>query len=415
MQLVEQRIIKKSNPAWEQIDVMSFAAKNLWNAANYCIRQSFIYGHGVPDYNSMDKLMQPSQEYKALPAKVSQQILKLLDKSWKGYFRAIGQYKLDSTNFTGKPKIPGYKPKDGRCVLIFTEQSTSKKVFKNSGQIKLSSIDYNFDTQIKQPQYCQSRIVPKLDHYVLEIVYEVSDHELSQSTERIAAIDLGIDNLMAITSNVPGFKPVLVNGRPLKSMNQFFNKKRAALQHRSGVRTSRRIKHLTSRRNFKVRNYLHSSSNYVIKLLIELGVTKLVIGQNTDWKRSVNIGKKNNQAFVSIPHGQLIDMLTYKGNRVGIDIIVREESYTSQASFIDGDFIPDYGSKPETWKPSGKRIYRGLYRTKSGRLCNADINGSYNILTKEFPNAFGTGDREVLVDPIRVNLAGFIAKSLTPF
>lgn len=424
MQLVEQRIIKKSNPAWEQIDAMSFAAKNLWNAANYCIRQSFIYGHGVPSYNSMDKLMQRSLEYKALPAKVAQQVLKLLDKSWKGYFAAIAEYSLDPSKFTGRPKIPGYKPKDGRGVLIFSEQSTSKKVFKQSGQIKLSAIDYTFDTQIKQSDYCQSRIVPKIDHYVLEIVYEVKDQELSQNTERIAAIDLGIDNLMAITSNVPGFKPVLVNGRPLKSMNQFFNKKRAALQHRSGVRTSRRIKHLTSKRNFKVRNYLHSSSNYVIKLLIELGVTKLVIGQNTDWKRSVNIGKKNNQAFVSIPHGQLIDMLTYKGNRVGIDIIVREESYTSQASFIDGDFIPDYGSKPETWKPSGKRIYRGLYRTKSGRLCNADINGSYNILTKEFPNAFsqretlkanGTGDREVLVDPIRVNLAGFIAKSLTPF
>ncbi|MEH1969555.1 RNA-guided endonuclease InsQ/TnpB family protein [Nostoc sp.] len=415
MQLVEQRIIKKSNPAWKQIDAMSFAAKNLWNAANYCIRQSFIYGHGVPSYNSMDKLMQPSQEYKTLPAKVAQQVLKLLDKSWKGYFSAIAQYKLNNTNFTNSPKIPGYKSKDGRCVLIFTDQATSKKVFKESGQIKLSAIDYRFDTRIKQSEYCQSRIVPKIDHYVLEIVYEVKYDELSLISERIAAIDLGINNLMAITSNVPGFKPVLVNGRPLKSMNQFFNKKRATLQHRSGMRSSRRIKHLTTKRNFKVRNYLHRASNYVITLFVELGITKLVVGQNPRWKRNVNIGKRNNQAFVSIPHSQLIDMLTYKGNKVGIDIIVREESYTSQASFIDGDFIPVYGSKPQNWKPSGNRICRGLYRTKSGRLCNADINGSYNILTKEFPNAFETGDREVLVDPIRVNLAGFKVKSLTPF
>ncbi|MBC6430226.1 IS200/IS605 family element transposase accessory protein TnpB [Nostoc sp. HG1] len=143
-----------------------------------------------------------------------------------------------------------------------------------------------------------------------------------------------------------------------------------------------------------------------------------------DWKRNVNIGKRNNQAFFSIPHGQLIDMLTYKGNRVGIDVIVREESYTSQSSFLDGDFIPDYGRKPQDWKPSGKRILRGLYRTKSRRLCNADINGSYNILKKEFPDAFSqretlkaneTGDREVKVSPIRVNLSGFKAKSLTPF
>jgi putative transposase len=339
----------------------------------------------------------------------------LLDKSWKSYFAAIAEYKKDPSKFTGFPKIPGYKPKDGRCVLIFTEQSTSKKAFKNSGQIKLSSVDYKFDTQVKQSDYCQSRIVPKIDHYVLEIVYEVSNDELSQSTERIAAIDLGIDNLMAITSNVPGFKPVLVNGRPLKSMNQFFNKKRATLQRRSGVRTSKRIKHLTTKRNFKVRNYLHRASNYVIQLLVQLGVTKLVIGQNHDWKRGVNIGKRNNQSFVSIPHGQLIDMLTYKGLLTGISIIVREESYTSRSSFLDGDFIPDYGNKPQGWKPSGKRICRGLYRTKSGRLCNADVNGSYNIMVKEFPNAFKTGDSEVLVDPIRVNLAGFIAKSLTPF
>ncbi|MBD2410935.1 hypothetical protein FACHB389_00535 [Nostoc calcicola FACHB-389] len=424
MQLVEQRIINKSHEAWEQIDTMSFAAKNLWNAANYCIRQSFLYGHGVPSYNQMDKLMQPSEQYKALPAKVAQQILRLLDKSWKGYFAAIALYKLDSTGFTGRPKIPGYKPYDGRCVLIFSEQSTSKKVFKDSRQIKLSNIDYCFDTQIAQSQYCQSRIVPKIDHYVLEIVYEVNQHELSQSTQNIAAIDLGIDNLMAITSNVPGFKPVLVNGRPLKSINQFFNKKRATLQHRSKVKTSKRIKHLTTRRNFKAKNYLHRASNYVIELLKDLGITKLVIGQNADWKRNVSIGKRNNQAFVSIPHGQLIDMLTYKGNRVGIDVIVREESYTSLSSFLDGDFIPDYRRKPKNWKPSGKRIFRGLYRTKSGRLCNADINGSYNILVKEFPNAFSpwetpkaneTGDREVLVDPIRVNLNGFKVKSLTPF
>jgi putative transposase len=184
-----------------------------------------------------------------------------------------------------------------------------------------------------------------------------------------------------------------------------------------------RIKHLTTKRNFKVRNYLHRASNYVIELLVKLEVTKLVIGKNADWKRGVNIGKRNNQAFVLIPHGQLIDMLTYKGLLAGIDIIVREESYTSQSSFLDGDFIPVYGSKPLYWKASGKRICRGLYQTKSGRLCNADINASYNILTKEFPNAFSqretlkaneTGDREVLVDPIRVNLAGFKVTHLDP-
>ncbi|WP_407889537.1 IS200/IS605 family accessory protein TnpB-related protein [Scytonema sp. NUACC26] len=144
-------------------------------------------------------------------------------------------------------------------------------------------------------------------------------------------------------------------------------------------------------------------------------MTKLVIGHNRDWKRNCNIGRANNQQFIQIPHGQLIDLLTYKLARVGIEVIVREESYTSRASFLDGDFIPTYGSKPVDWQPSGKRIHRGLYRSKSGRLINADVQASLNILIKEFPNAFGTGDREVLVDPIRVNLGGFKAPSLTPF
>ncbi|MEH2380892.1 MAG: hypothetical protein V7K27_18735 [Nostoc sp.] len=118
MQLVEQRVIKKSNPAWQEIDVMSFASKNLWNVANYCIRQSFVYGHGVPSYNSMDKLMQPSLEYKALPAKVAQQVLKSLDQSWKSYFAARAEYKKEPSKFTGFPKIPGYKPKKP-CLTIF--------------------------------------------------------------------------------------------------------------------------------------------------------------------------------------------------------------------------------------------------------------------------------------------------------
>ncbi|MEC4884798.1 MAG: transposase [Scytonema sp. PMC 1070.18] len=415
MQLVEQRIIKIGHPAWEQIDEMSFAAKNLWNAAQYTIRQSFIYGNGGLTYNQMDKLMQPTKQYKSLPAKVAQQVLLLLDKSWKSYFEAIAVFREEPSKFTGLPKIPGYKKKDGRALLVFTEQSTSKKVFKKTGQIKLTDINYCFDTKITPEQYCQSRIVPKLDHYVLEIVYEVPDVELNSNAEKMAAIDLGINNLMAVTANLPGFKPVLVNGRPLKSINQFFNKKRAQLQKRSGLRTSKRLKAFTTDRNLKVKNYLHRSSTYVIDLLVAHNVTKLVIGQNPDWKRNCNIGRANNQQFIQIPHGQLIDMLTYKGAKVGIEVIVREESYTSQSSFLDNDFIPTYGSKPSDWQPSGQRIYRGLYRTKFGRLINADTNASYNLLIKEFPNAFGTGDREVLVDPIRVNLGGFKVPSLTPF
>lgn len=261
-------------------------------------------------------------------------------------------------------------------------------------------------------------------------MYEVTNKELSNSQEKVAAIDLGINNLIAVTANVPGFQPVLVNGRPLKSVNQFFNKLRAKLQSVSSLRTSRRIKKLTTRRNHKVKSYLHRASRLVIDMLVEQGITQLIVGKNPDWKQNVNIGSANNQQFVQIPHSQLLDMLTYKGAMLGIAVIVREESYTSQASFLDGDFIPNYGNKPDNWKASGRRIKSlqlspagsrrettaaSLYRTSNGQLINADVNASYNILIKEFPNAFRLGDREVLVHPRKVNLKGHILPTVVPF
>lgn len=403
MQLVEKHVIKKGHKAWQQIDKLLFASKNLWNAANYSIRHSFIYGYGVPTYPQMDKVFQPTEQYKALPAKVAQQVLKQLDQSWKSFFTALKEYKTNPDKFTGKPKLPGYKEKNGRGIIIFTEQATSKKVYRDLGKIKLSQIDYCFDTQVKQEQYCQSRIVPKLDHYVLEVIYEVKDIELGTS-DYIAAIDLGINNLGTTTSNKPGFQPVLVNGRPLKSINQYFNKRKAQFQSASKLQTSKRLRHLTTRRNHKVKDYLHKASRAIIDLLSSQGISKLVIGINPDWKRNVELGKRNNQQFVQIPHGQFVDMLIYKGRLKGIEVITREESYTSKASFLDNDPIPNYGSKPKEWKPLGKRVKRGLYKTKSGRCINADVNGSYNILVKEFPNAFMQRDREVLVHPRVINI-----------
>ncbi len=418
MQLVERRVIKEKHLAFEQIDEMCFASKNLYNSANFNMRQAFFYGgkSQVPKYESLYHIMKDSEQYKALPAKISQQVLKLVAQNWTAYFAAVVEFDKNASSFTGKPKPPKYLQKDGRFCLIFTEQATSKKEFK-FGLVKLSGINYCFETNIilgKVNQYCQSRLVPKLDHYVLEIVYEVRDTQIRDGNS-IAAIDFGVNNLMAVTSNVPGFQPVLINGRPLKSANQFYNSKRALIQSLSKMRTSKRLRHFATTRNHIVKDYLHRASTYVINLLAELGVNKLVLGKNFGWKNGVNIGKRNNQNFVQIPHAQLIDMLTYKGAMVGIEVIIQEESYTSRASFLDHDSIPTYNAKPDDWKPSGRRISRGLYITKDGIALNADINGSYNILVKAFPEAFGIRDSEVLVTPRKVNLEGHAPKTVIPF
>ncbi len=426
MQLVERRVIKSNHAVYKQIDEMSFASKNLYNSATFIMRQSFLsWGESnVPRYESLYHLMKDSEQYKALPAKVSQQVLKMVAQNWTSFFAASLEYQLEPSKFTGEPKLPGYLDSYGRYCVIFTSQATSKKQL---GQelIKLSEINYCFETCVKLGKinkYCQSRIIPKLDHYVLKIVYEVSDVPVLNN-DSIAAIDFGVNNLMAITkpfghatrTNVPGFEPVLINGRPLKSINQFYNSKRAAIQSSSGLQTSKRLKRFTTDRNHRVKDYLHRASTYVINLLAELGISKLALGKNKGWKNGIEIGKANNQNFVQIPHAQMIDMLTYKAAMKGIKVIIQEESYTSKASFLNNDFIPTYNAKPANWEPSGKRVKRGLFITNNGIALNADINGSYNILVKAFPKAFGIGDREVLVTPRKVNLEGHAPKLVIPF
>jgi putative transposase len=211
---------------------------------------------------------------------------------------------------------------------------------------------------------------------------------------------------VALTSNQPGFVPVLINGRPLKSINQFYNKRKARLQSqlKGNRQTSSRIQRLTRCRHQKVDNYLHHASRSIINLIASQKIGTLVIGKNAQWKNEIDLGKKTNQNFVSIPHARLIEMLKYKAELMGIQVIEQEESYTSKSNFLNLDPIPVYGNiKSRDVTFTGNRIKRGLYKTSSGRLINADVNGSYNILRKAIPNAFSDGIESCVVQPRRVN------------
>ncbi|MFB8794094.1 MAG: transposase [Microcoleus sp.] len=398
MQLAERHIIKSTENRFVEIDDLAFKSKNLYNAANYVIRQSFVYGWGYINYNEMNRLMKYHQAYKELPAKVSQQILMILDKNWKSFFEAIKAYKIEPTKFTDRPKLPKYKDKvKGRNILVYTIQAISSKELKK-GIIKLSGTNILIKTQVKPERICQIRLVPKCDSYVVEVIYDAYTEPESTLDENpkelVASIDLGLNNLVALTLNQPGFVPLLINGRPLKSINQFYNKRKAQLQSQlKGNRfSSSRIQRLTRCRNQKVDNYLHHSSRQIINLLESQGIGTLVIGKNLQGQNEINLGNKTNQNFVSIPHTRLIEMLKYKAKLLGIKVIEQEESYTSQSNFLNLDPIPVYGNIGAfdvTF--SGKRIKRGLYRTSEGRLINADVNGSYNILRKAIPNAFSNG------------------------
>ncbi|MGH2479737.1 MAG: RNA-guided endonuclease InsQ/TnpB family protein, partial [Ktedonobacteraceae bacterium] len=369
MKLVEQHIVKRSDPRYATIEQAAFAAKNLYNQALYQIRQAFIHEGKYLPYAEIFHRLKHHEAYRALPAKVSNSLLIQLHKNWVGFFEGMEAWRLDPSKFLGRQRIPGYKDKQkGRFLLIYDKQALGKRAFKKTGKLIPSGLAIEIATKKKWEQIDQVRIVPQGSCYVIEVVYTVAEQQASVDPNLIAALDLGVDQLAALTSTKPGFVPRLINGHPLKDYNHYYNQQRAHHQRRlakQNRKTSHQLEQLTTKRTRRVNHYLHTASRRIIDLLVEEGIGTLVIGLNRQWKQEVNLGRRNNQSFVQIPHSRFIEMLEYKAKLVGMRVIVREESYTSKASFLDRDKIPTYDPN-RTEKPvfSGKREERGLYRAK---------------------------------------------------
>jgi putative transposase len=398
MKLVERHIITKTHHCWSEIDQYSFLSKNLFNLANYHYRQYFFQHRQKLNFNQLYHLVSKTTDYLALPTKVSKQIIRKLDSAWNSYLAALKEYKLHPQKFLTQPKIPKYKHKQkGRNILIYPLESVYKKPLK-VGICHLSMSEIKIPTSLRE--IIEVRIVPKTSCYVLEIVYEKQEELVNY--QGIAGIDLGINNLMAVTTNQTGIPPLLVKGRPLKAINTFYNKQRSLLQsslkQRNNQDFSRRLKVLTHKRNCRVENYLHTASKRVIDWCIKKEIGQLIIGHNEHGKQGCKLGRKNNQQFVNIPHYRLIEMLTYKGQLKGIKVVITEESYTSQSSAIDDDELPKYGEKKPNFK--GKRVHRGLYKTAAKKLVNADVNGSLNIIKKVIPDVFNQGIKGLPFNPV---------------
>lgn len=332
-----------------------------------------------------------------LPSKVVQQVLRQLDQDWRNFFAALAEWQIAPEKFMGRPRLPGYKSKtQGREVLVYPEKAYFRRELRK-GILRLSGL--GMVGQTKQRTIDQVRIVPRRTYYVIEVVYtQTVTPAQTLNPDRHAAGDLGVDTLCALTSDKPGFVPLLVNGRVIKAINQGYNQRRAELQSRlpTGQYSSRQLEALTDNRNLRLRTELHRCSRLIVDKLVEEGIGTLIIGKNQGWKQRVNLGKRTNQTFVSIPYAQFIDMLIYKATLIGIKVIVSEESYTSKCSFLDLETIGKHDSY------AGRRIKRGLFRSAEGRLINADVNGSYNILHKVVPNAFANGIGAAVVQPERV-------------
>ena len=379
------------------------------------MRKAHFEGSKRPSAPEADKIFRSENPvlYKAISTASSQRIGQIVDKSWVGYFEALKSWRKSPSAFTGKPKPPKYAKTArtftvGRNGFRISEGHLHISGGKKIGWVPIRVIcceDQPFNEKKEKTKVRDVRIVPMGTCFMVELVYdkEAKHEELNLDATRVASIDMGVNNLMAIATNQPDVSPVLVNGQTLKSMNAQWNK------HKSQLQEQGKAKHIRSKvvkRHNQISDYFHKTSTWLINWCIEHRIGKIVIGQSKGWKNGVNIGRKNNQTFVSLPHFKLIGMIKYKAEEFGIEVITREESYTSKASALDLDHVPDYDPKQRgSHRFSGRRVKRGLYKTASGRLVNADINGAWNILRKEIGDEWLTpllSDKGRMDRPIRI-------------
>lgn len=372
MRLVQIQTIKFTHPLYKELDNLCFLSKNLYNATLYTVRQHYFQTKEYLNYNQVNKIFTDTKQvdYCSLPRKVSKSTQQLVDRNFKSFFAL---QKKKASNMYNKPvNIPKYLDAvKGRQLVHYTKQALS---FKDKGYVKLSGTDI----KIKIPDVDVDfvRIVPRNMFINIEIGYQQESLKLIQSNN-YASIDLGVNNLATITSNV--FKPLIINGKPLKSINQYYNKKLASYKSKLARHkrlSTNKIKQLHNKRKCKITDYLHKASRFITNHLVSNNIALLVIGYNKNWKQDVNLGKVNNQKFVQIPFLHFVNLLQYKCQLLGIKVVLQEESYTSKCSFLDNEDI----CKHSTYL--GKRVHRGLFKSACNKFINADVNGSYNILKK---------------------------------
>ena len=385
--LVEKHQIKYHSKEHKECDKLCFLSKNLYNSTLYTIRQHYFNTKKYLSYPELNKkfAFDNQVDYRALPAKVSQQTQRLVDQNFKSFFAL-----LKTENLNWRPKLPKYLDKvKWRQVVFYDKQVLS---FKQKGFAKLSGTFIKLKTN---KPVCFARIVPHNWKYTIELWYKVPLREMLANKGRYASIDLWVNNLVTLASNC--FNPLIINWKPLKSINQYYNKATSELK-----KTSYSRKKLWNRRKNKITDYLHKASRYLVNHLVSNGIDTLVIGYNKEWKQETKLWKVNNQNFVNIPFQKLIEMLSYKCRLVGIQVVIQEESYTSKCSFLDNESIEKHSEY--LWK----RIKRWLFKSSSWKIINADVNWALNILRKHVASIreeLSFADEvEVCSMPIKINL-----------
>ena len=379
MKFVRQIIYKRSDPEYKEMDVLCFKSKNLYNATLYAVRQSFIKSGEYLNYNRINKIftVESNVDYRALPAKVAKHTQKLLDFAMKSFFTLVKKKKKGK--YDKKVKLPKYLDKvKGRMTVHYERGALSFK--KRKGYIHLSKTEIfvKLPEDLDEKDIKFARIVPGSGKITVEIGFE-REAEPQVMTGSYASIDPGVNNLITMVDTVTK-NPVIINGRPLKSINQWYNKKIAEMRSETerlyGKHWSHKMSGVTNRRNNKIKDYMHKASAYIVNHLVSNRIGTLIIGESKEWKQDTNMYRINNQNFVCIPFEMLKSMLEYKCKLTGIEVVRQDEAYTSKCSFLDNEEIRKHE------KYMGNRPKRGCYKTSSGRKVNADVNSACNIMKK---------------------------------
>ena len=386
---LKQQVKHLSKKEFRNLKYLSHIAKNLTNEAIYNIRQYYFNKKKYLSYNENYKMLKNSENYKKLNSNMAQQILKEVDGSFKSFF---GLLKLAKNGqYNGKIKLPNYLDKDGFTTLVIGFVRLKDDIlvvpYSNSFKKTHQEVKIKLPPVLKGKNIKEIRIIPKQysRYFEIQYIYEVEEVRKELNKENALGIDLGIDNLCTCVTN--SGSSFIIDGRKLKSINQYYNKINAKLQSikdkQKIERTTLRQKRITRKRNNRINDYLSKAARMIINYCLNNDIGRIVLGYNEDFQRNSNIGSINNQNFVNIPYGKLRDKLIYLCKLYGIEFKLQEESYTSKASFFDGDEIPIYDKEnPQEYIFSGRRIKRGLYQTSTGKLINADCNGALNILRK---------------------------------
>ncbi len=401
----EKHIIKSSDNYFSLILSFCRQSKNLYNHANYLIRQEFTKNKKLIKYSDLDKILKADEEYldyQNMPtAQSAQQILRLLDKNWKAFMVSIKDWSKHKEKYSGRPKLPNYLKKNSNYILILTNQNCQLK----NGKIHFPKVFQGFTIKPKFTgkenfvSFQQVRLIPHKNRIVAEVVYNMEILEIKADNQRYIGIDIGVNNLATVCNSICD-KAFIINGKPLKSINQYYNKRishyREITKRMNKADYSKRMDRLTEKRNSKIDDYLHKASRYIINYCLKNDIHTIVIGKNKEWKRNSKLSKRVNQNFVQIPFARLIEMIRYKAEEKGIAVILTEESYTSGTSFIDNE--------PPTKENYNKarRIHRGLFVSNKGIKINADLNGAYQILRKVVPIKWDGG---CVLHPFVVNVA----------